>query len=104
MRKIIEKNKMLLQLKNRIGRLRFIWSMNPALFGILLFTVMIVVGSLPVPAYADTIRLGGTGGALGGMKLLAEEFKKSGGKIYQEVGAAGAGESAPVTMRAAAKD
>ncbi len=77
MRKIIEKNKMLLQLKNRIGGLRFIWSMNPALFGISLFTVMIVVGSLPVPAYADTIRLGGTGGALGGMKLLAEEFKKS---------------------------
>ncbi len=39
-----------------------------------------------------------------GMKEKAEEFKKSGGKIYQEVGAAAAGESAPVTMRAAAKD
>jgi phosphate transport system substrate-binding protein len=51
--------------------------MKPALFGILLFTAMIVAGPLPVPAYADTIRLGGTGGALGAMKLLAEEFKKS---------------------------
>jgi phosphomethylpyrimidine synthase len=39
-----------------------------------------------------------------GMKEKAEEFKKSGGKIYQEVGAAAASESAPVTMRAAAKD
>jgi phosphomethylpyrimidine synthase len=38
-----------------------------------------------------------------GMKEKAEEFKKSGGKIYQEV-AAVASESAPVTMRAAAKD
>ncbi|HSQ14120.1 MAG TPA: phosphomethylpyrimidine synthase ThiC [Candidatus Deferrimicrobium sp.] len=39
-----------------------------------------------------------------GMKEKAEEFKKSGGKIYQEVDAAAASESAPVTMRAAAKD
>ncbi|MGZ9257668.1 MAG: phosphomethylpyrimidine synthase ThiC, partial [Candidatus Binatia bacterium] len=39
-----------------------------------------------------------------GMKEKAEEFKKSGGKIYQEVGAAAASESAPVTMGAAAKD
>jgi phosphomethylpyrimidine synthase len=39
-----------------------------------------------------------------GMKEKAEEFKKSGGKIYQEVGAAAASESAAVTMRAAAKD
>ena len=39
-----------------------------------------------------------------GMKEKAEEFKKSGGKIYQDVGTAAASESAPVTMRAAAKD
>ena len=39
-----------------------------------------------------------------GMKEKAEEFKKSGGKIYQEVSAAGASERAPVAMRAAAKD
>lgn len=77
MRKINEKNKMLPQLRERTGSLRFFWSVNPALFGVLFFTVMIVVGSLPAPAYADTIRLGGTGGALGAMKLLAEEFKKS---------------------------
>ncbi|MGZ8521878.1 MAG: phosphomethylpyrimidine synthase ThiC, partial [Candidatus Binatia bacterium] len=39
-----------------------------------------------------------------GMKEKAEEFKKSGGKIYQEVGAAAASASAPVTTGAAAKD
>ena len=39
-----------------------------------------------------------------GMKEKAEEFKKSGGKIYQDIGTAAASESAPVTMRAAAKD
>ncbi|MGH7888201.1 MAG: phosphomethylpyrimidine synthase ThiC, partial [Candidatus Binatia bacterium] len=39
-----------------------------------------------------------------GMKEKAEEFKQSGSKIYQEVGSSGAGESATVTMRAAAKD
>ena len=40
-----------------------------------------------------------------GMKEKAEEFKKSGGKIYQEVGTTNSpGTSAPVTMRAAAKD
>ena len=39
-----------------------------------------------------------------GMKEKAEEFKKSGGKIYQEVGTTGSGESAPGIMRAAAKD
>ena len=39
-----------------------------------------------------------------GMKEKAEEFKKSGGKIYQEVGAAAASENVAVTMRAAAKD
>jgi phosphomethylpyrimidine synthase len=38
-----------------------------------------------------------------GMKEKAEEFKKSGGKIYQEVGS-GSPETAPVTMRAAGKD
>jgi phosphomethylpyrimidine synthase len=39
-----------------------------------------------------------------GMKEKAEEFKKSGGKIYQEVGSGGAPETATATMRAAAKD
>src|SRR5687767_10122304 len=39
-----------------------------------------------------------------GMKEKAEEFKKSGGKIYQEVGAGGSSETATVTMRAAGKD
>jgi phosphomethylpyrimidine synthase len=39
-----------------------------------------------------------------GMKEKAEEFKKSGGKIYQEVGSGGAVETAAIGMRAAAKD
>ncbi len=39
-----------------------------------------------------------------GMKEKAEEFKKSGGKIYQEVAAGGSAETAQVTMRAAGKD
>ena len=39
-----------------------------------------------------------------GMQEKAEEFKKSGAKIYQEVGAGGAGESSGVTLRAAAKE
>jgi phosphomethylpyrimidine synthase len=38
-----------------------------------------------------------------GMKEKAEEFKKSGSKIYQEVGS-GSSESSGVTMRAAAKE
>ncbi|MBM2806117.1 MAG: thiC, partial [Deltaproteobacteria bacterium] len=37
-----------------------------------------------------------------GMKEKAEEFKKSGSQIYQEVGSGSAVESGPVTMRAAA--
>jgi hypothetical protein len=39
-----------------------------------------------------------------GMKEKAEEFKQTGGKIYQEVGSAGSGDSTTVTMRAAAKE
>jgi phosphomethylpyrimidine synthase len=39
-----------------------------------------------------------------GMKEKAEEFKKSGGQIYQEVGSGGSLESPAVTMRAAGKD
>jgi len=38
-----------------------------------------------------------------GMKEKAEEFKKSGGKIYQEV-SSGSSEPSNVTMRAAAKE
>ncbi len=38
-----------------------------------------------------------------GMKEKAEEFKRSGGKIYQEVDA-GSAETTAVTMRAAPKD
>ncbi len=39
-----------------------------------------------------------------GMKEKAEEFKQSGGKIYQEVSSSGSPESSTVIMRAAAKD
>jgi len=39
-----------------------------------------------------------------GMKEKAEEFKQTGGKIYHEVGASGAGEASGVTLRAAPKD
>jgi phosphomethylpyrimidine synthase len=39
-----------------------------------------------------------------GMKEKAQEFKQSGGKIYQEISSAGSPESAVVTMRAAGKD
>jgi hypothetical protein len=38
------------------------------------------------------------------MKEKAQEFKQSGGKIYQEISSAGSPESAVVTMRAAGKD
>jgi hypothetical protein len=38
------------------------------------------------------------------MQEKAEEFKKSGAKIYQEVGTGSTGESSVVTMRAAAKE
>lgn len=39
-----------------------------------------------------------------GMKEKAEEFKKLGGKIYQEVGTIASGEGASVGLRGAAKD
>jgi phosphomethylpyrimidine synthase len=39
-----------------------------------------------------------------GMQEKAEEFKQTGGKIYHEVASASSPESAPVAMRAAAKD
>jgi phosphomethylpyrimidine synthase len=39
-----------------------------------------------------------------GLQEKAEEFKKSGAKIYQEVGSGGVAESAPAAMRAAAKE
>jgi hypothetical protein len=39
-----------------------------------------------------------------GMKEKAEEFKKSGGKIYQEIGTTGSGERNSVSMRAAGKN
>ena len=39
-----------------------------------------------------------------GMQEKAAEFKKSGGKIYQEVGSSNASESPVAAMRAAAKE
>jgi len=39
-----------------------------------------------------------------GMQEKAEEFKKSGGKIYQEVDESRAGEVGSVTLRAAPKE
>jgi phosphomethylpyrimidine synthase len=39
-----------------------------------------------------------------GMQEKAEEFRQSGGKIYQEVSPGGPPESSAVAMRAAAKD
>ena len=39
-----------------------------------------------------------------GMREKAQEFKQSGGKIYQEIGSTASPESAAVTMRAAGKD
>jgi phosphomethylpyrimidine synthase len=39
-----------------------------------------------------------------GMEEKAEEFKKSGAKIYQEIGSGGSPENSTVAMRAAAKD
>jgi phosphomethylpyrimidine synthase len=39
-----------------------------------------------------------------GMKAKAEEFKQSGGQIYQEVGSGAAPESGSVGMRASAKE
>ncbi len=39
-----------------------------------------------------------------GMKEKAEQFRKAGSKIYQEVGTSGAGASITVSMRTAAKD
>jgi len=39
-----------------------------------------------------------------GMKAKAEEFKQSGGKIYQEIDSGGSAESSTVSLRAAAKD
>ena len=53
--------------------------------------------------YAAELGLQEEAALAAGMKEKAEEFKKSGGKIYQEVGVVGADESAPNNMRAAAK-
>ena len=53
--------------------------------------------------YAAQVGLAEQAALEAGMKEKAEEFKKSGGKIYQEVGS-GSPETAPVTMRAAGKD
>jgi hypothetical protein len=39
-----------------------------------------------------------------GMQEKAEEFKKSGSKIYEEVGSSGSVESAPAALRAAPKE
>jgi len=54
--------------------------------------------------YAAQIGMDEQAALTAGMKEKAEEFKKSGSKIYQEVGSSGADDSATVTMRAAAKD
>ena len=54
--------------------------------------------------YAAQVGMDEQAALTAGMKEKAEEFKKSGAKIYQEVGSGAAGEAAAVTMRGAAKD
>ena len=54
--------------------------------------------------YAAQIGMDEQAALSAGMKEKAEEFKKSGAKIYQEVGSSAADEAATVKLRAAAKD
>jgi phosphomethylpyrimidine synthase len=57
-----------------------------------------------VREYAAQLGMDEQAALAAGMKEKAEEFKKSGAQIYQEVGSSGPGGGAAVTMRAAAKD
>ena len=54
--------------------------------------------------YAVQVGLSEQAAIEAGMKAKAEEFKQSGGKIYQEVGSGASQENSTVTIRAAAKD
>jgi len=54
--------------------------------------------------YAAQVGMDEQAALAAGMKEKAEEFKKSGAKIYQEVGSGAADQAATVTLRAAAKD
>jgi phosphomethylpyrimidine synthase len=57
-----------------------------------------------VREYAAQLGMDEQAALAAGMKEKAEEFKKSGAQIYQEVGSSGPGDGAEVTMRVAAKD
>ena len=57
-----------------------------------------------VREYAAQLGMDEQAALAAGMKEKAEEFKKSGAQIYQEVGSSGPSDGAAVTMRAAAKD
>lgn len=45
--------------------------------GILLIFLGIACGAVPSAGHAETLRIGGTGGAMGAIRLLAEAFRKS---------------------------
>ena len=44
---------------------------------VFLFVMLIVVGPSAAPVHAETIKIGGTGGALGTMRVLADSYTKS---------------------------
>jgi phosphomethylpyrimidine synthase len=57
-----------------------------------------------VREYAAQVGMDEQAALAAGMKEKAEEFKKSGSQIYQEVGSSSPSDSAAITMRAEAKD